>query len=128
MNGKEYSIGKSFVKIQRNPDKYVSENLITKLKEKDPLWRLGLTERKTLKKLDRCFDFYKEYEYWPKQCEQNRNYPLDDGDGEGAETFDIGTFWRSVKAGQTSISDIYYKKIIQLDSTFVINKKRKRKD
>jgi hypothetical protein len=129
MYGKEYSIGVTFWKLQKNPDKFLTEELIRQLKEKDPLWRLNLTERKILKKLEKCFDFFKKNRSnWPKQCEENKNHPLDLDGGKEGETFDIGQFWNSVKTGNTSISDIYYKKILELDSTITINKKRKREE
>ncbi len=111
------------MRVQKNPDKYLSKDLITKLEEKDPLWRLTFNERRTLTKLEKCFEFYKKYQYWPTDCKKNKNYPLDDG-----ETFDIGVFWYSIKIGNTTISDIYYKKNLELDPTVVINKKRKRED
>jgi superfamily II DNA or RNA helicase len=119
MNGKEYSIGLSFVRVQRNPEKYLTKDLIIKLEDKDLLWRLNLTERTTLKKLEKCFEFYKKYHRWPKQ-QENKIYPLGDG-----ETFDIGIFWNNVKS-RTSISETSYQEILKLDSTFSIGKKRKR--
>jgi hypothetical protein len=78
MHGKEYGIGRTFMKIQRNPEKNLSENLTRQLEEKDPLWRLNLTERKILKKLDKVFEFFKKnHSNWPTQCEKNKNHPLD---------------------------------------------------
>jgi superfamily II DNA or RNA helicase len=124
MNGKEYLIGLSFIRIQKNPDKFLTKDLITKLEEKDPLWRLNLTERTTLKKLEKCLEFFKKNNNnWPTCSEKNKNYPLDE-----KETFNIGVFWSDVKSGHTSISEISRKKILELDSTFVINKKRKREE
>jgi hypothetical protein len=129
MYGKEYSIGKTFTKIQRNPEKHLWKNLTRQLEEKDPLWRLGLAERKILKKLEKCFDFFnKNNSNWPKQCEENKNHPLDLEGGEDGKIFDIGVFWNNVKSGATTISESSYQEIIQLDSTLVINKKRKRGD
>ena len=79
----------------------------------------------TRQKIEKCIEFFKKNnERWPKQ-QENKNYPLENG-----ETFDLGTFWKSVKSGKTSISEDLHKEIVKLDSTVVIknreNKKRKR--
>ena len=112
INGVLYWIGKKFRKVQLDPRKYLSEELIQKLEERDSLWILTLTERTTLKKIEKCIEFFKKKnKRWPKQRE-NKNYPLENG-----ETFDIGMFWNNIKSGITSISEESQKEIIKLDST-----------
>lgn len=119
INGVLYSIGQKFRAVQLNPRKYLSEELIQKLEERDSLWTLTSTERTTLKKIEKCFEFYKKNnERWPKR-EENKNYPLGNG-----ETFDIGRFWDNVKKGTTKISEESHKEIVKLDSTIIIKIKR----
>jgi hypothetical protein len=125
INGEFYWIGDKFRRVQLDPRKYLSEELIQKLEIRDSLWTLTLTEKNTLKKIEKCFEFYKKNnERWPKR-EENKNYPLGNG-----ETFDIGRFWDNVKKGTTKISEESHKEIVKLDSSVVIkikeNRKRKR--
>jgi len=115
INGKIYWIGVKFRRVQLDSRKYLSEELIQKLEIRDSLWILTLTERTTLKKVEKCIEFYKENnQRWPKETE-NKNYPLENG-----ETFDIGRFWKSVKSGNTSISEDSHKEIVKLDPTVKI--------